>query len=287
MKKPFHLLAVFVAAAALGAACAANVEAERAALLALDTEWSQTTKNINRFLTYYAPDATVYAPGMPKVTGTQAIKDAVGAMLSTPGTSLTWTPTKADVSSSGDVGYTAGTYTATTANPAGNSTTETGKYVAVWKKQADGNWKNVEDIFNADTPPQPSSAHVMVASAALKWGDAPPSLPAGARMAVVSGDPSMPAPFTIRAQLPAGYRIAPHWHPGDEHVTVLSGTIAMGMGEKFDTAALKDLPPGGYAGLPATMRHYLLSKTASTIQVHGMGPLVLNYVDPADDPSKK
>ena len=283
MKRYFSLLIV-LAGAAVVAACA-NVEQEKSALLTLDREWSQTTKNLNRFLSYYAPDATVYPPGMAKATGTQAIKDAVGAMLSTPGLSLQWTPTKAEVGAGGNLGYTSGTYTATTTNAAGNPVTETGKYVEVWMKQA-GNWKAVEDIFNADTPPMPSSGHVMVASSAVKWGDAPTGLP-GTKMAVISGDPSKPEPFTIRVQFPAGYQIAAHWHPTDEHVTVLSGTFAIGMGDKLDQAALKDLPAGGYAALPATMRHYAMAKTAATIQVHGMGPLAFNYVNAADDSSKK
>jgi quercetin dioxygenase-like cupin family protein len=106
-------------------------------------------------------------------------------------------------------------------------------------------------------------------------------------MAVVSGDPGKPELFAIRVQLPSGYKIAPHWHPTDEHVTVLSGTFSLGMGEKFDQAALKDLPAGGYASMPAEMRHFATTKGATTIQVDGMGPFAVNYVNPADDPSKK
>lgn len=84
--------------------------------------------------------------------------------------------------------------------------------------------------------------------------------------------------------MPAGYKIAPHWHPTDEHVTVLSGTFALGMGEKFDPTALKDLSSGGYGLMPAQMRHFAMAKTAATIQVHGIGPFALSYVNPADDP---
>ena len=87
--------------------------------------------------------------------------------------------------------------------------------------------------------------------------------------------------------MPAGYKIMPHWHPTDEHVTVLSGTFALGMGEKFDKASMKKLPVGGYALLPADMRHFAMATTAATIQVHGQGPFVLTYVNPADDPSKR
>jgi hypothetical protein len=106
-------------------------------------------------------------------------------------------------------------------------------------------------------------------------------------MAVISGDPSKAEPFVIRGQFPAGYRVAAHWHPTAENMTVLSGTVALGMGDKFDEAGLKDLPAGSYAVLPAEMRHFFMSKTAATIQVHGMGPFAVNYVNPADDPSKQ
>jgi hypothetical protein len=130
------------------------------------------------------------------------------------------------------------------------------------------------------------STHVVTTAAEVKWGEPPPVLAKGATFAVMSGDPGKAGPFAIRLNLPAGYKIAPHWHPTDEHVTVLSGTFALGMGEKFDPAALKLLPAGGYGLLPAEMRHFAMAKTAAIIQVHGMGPFVLNYVNPADDPSK-
>jgi quercetin dioxygenase-like cupin family protein len=91
----------------------------------------------------------------------------------------------------------------------------------------------------------------------------------------------------VRLKMPAGYKIAPHWHPTDEHVTVLAGTFSLGMGDTFDKAAMKDLPAGGYVLLPAEMRHYAMARTAATVQVSGPGPFALNYVNPADDPSKR
>lgn len=128
------------------------------------------------------------------------------------------------------------------------------------------------------------SAHVVLAAAEVKWVVPPPALPKGALFALLSGDPGKAGPFTIRLKLPAGYRISPHWHPTDEQVTVISGTFALGMGEKFDPAALRSLPAGGYGLLPAEMRHFATAKTAAVVQVHGTGPFVLNYVNPADDP---
>ena len=131
------------------------------------------------------------------------------------------------------------------------------------------------------------SAHVIVAAPEIKWGPAPPVLEKGAEFAVVSGDPGKAGPYVIRLKLPAGFKVAPHWHPTDENVTVISGTFALGMGEKFDAAALKDLPPGGFGLMPAEMRHFAQAKTAAVVQVHGVGPFALNYVNPADDPSKR
>jgi hypothetical protein len=132
----------------------------------------------------------------------------------------------------------------------------------------------------------PASSHVLITPMELKWGDAPPALPKGARFAVLSGDPGLAGPFTIRLKLPAGYKIAPHWHPTDENVTVVSGTFSLGSGEKFDQKSMKALPVGGYALLPAEMHHYAWTKSGATVQVYGMGPFVINYVNPADDPSK-
>ena len=131
------------------------------------------------------------------------------------------------------------------------------------------------------------SNHVMSAPSDLKWGDPPPVFEKGATFTVVSGDPGKSGIYVVRLKMPAGYKINPHWHPTDEHVTVLSGTFALGMGDKFNESSMNALPAGGYALLPADMRHYAMAKTEAIVQVHGMGPFQLSYVNPADDPSKR
>ena len=268
--------------ALVGCARSVNMEQERTALMTVDREWSQTTKDLDKFMSYYASDATSYAPGAPATTGTDNIRKSMGGILSAPGTTLSWTATGASVASSGDLGTTAGTYEMS--SPAG---AEKGKYVTVWKKEGDA-WKVSQDIFNSDAAvAAPPAQHALLSPADVKWGDPPPVLPKGARFAVVSGDPSQPVPFVVRLQMPAGYRIAPHWHPTIENVTVLNGAFALGMGEQFDEAKMTALPVGGYATLPAEMRHYAMAKSAATVQVHGTGPFVINYVSPTDDPSKK
>src|SRR5687767_13293048 len=121
----------------------------------------------------------------------------------------------------------------------------------------------------------------------IKWMDGPPSLPKGAKVALLEGNPTLEGPFTMRLQLPDGFSIQPHWHPAVEHVTVISGTFNLGMGEKLDTTAGRALPAGAFAFMPPRMRHFAWAKGETVIQLHGTGPWQINYVNPADDPRNK
>ncbi len=120
----------------------------------------------------------------------------------------------------------------------------------------------------------------------IQWGPAPAVFPAGAQMAVMSGDPSKSGgEFTVRLRLPDGYKIAPHTHPTDENVTVLQGSFAVGMGTTFDASATKTLPVGGFVTAPANMAHYAQAHGATIVQVSAIGPFALTYVNPADNPA--
>jgi quercetin dioxygenase-like cupin family protein len=131
------------------------------------------------------------------------------------------------------------------------------------------------------------ATHLVVTPDQIKWGPAPPSLPPGARMAVLEGDPSKAGPpFTIRAKLPDGYSVPPHWHPRDERIIVIQGTFGMGLGERFDPAAGRELPVGSYAVTPKGVRHFVWAKSETVIEVSGTGPIEVHYVNPADDPRK-
>jgi quercetin dioxygenase-like cupin family protein len=132
----------------------------------------------------------------------------------------------------------------------------------------------------ADTPPIQSGKDV-------KWGAPPPVFPQNAKFAVISGDPGATGLVTVRFEMPAGYTIAPHFHPTDEYVTVLKGTLSLGMGDAIDKAHAVTLTAGGYGVAPANMHHYAYTTTGATIQVHMQGPFAITYVNPADDPSKK
>jgi ketosteroid isomerase-like protein/quercetin dioxygenase-like cupin family protein len=283
-----HRFATLVVVGLVTASCAqtVNVEQEKAALMAADAEWLKNAKDVDRFVSYFTPDATMAMAGMPAMKGPQAVKTNLGPMMQAPGFDISWKATDAVVATSGDIGYTVGTYALTMNNPAGKPGTEKGKYLTVWKKVA-GAWKVTYDTATSDAPVVAFSPPVVTPAAAVKWMDVPPFLPKGAKLAVLVGDPGKPEPFTVRLQMPDGYKIPPHTHPTDEHVTVLSGTFRAAMGEKWDDKALGDFAPGSYANMAAQMAHYAMAKGATVVQVHGVGPFVVNYVNPADDPSKK
>ena len=129
--------------------------------------------------------------------------------------------------------------------------------------------------------------HIMVKPENVKWVVGPPSLPPGAKFAVIEGDPKVAGLFTMRLWFPAGYKIPAHWHPADEHVTVISGTFLMGLGDKFDNEKLQPLPVGSFGVMLTGTRHFAMVKEETIVQLHGVGPWGINYVDPADDPRKK
>jgi quercetin dioxygenase-like cupin family protein len=139
---------------------------------------------------------------------------------------------------------------------------------------------------SAQAPPATPS-HIGMLPAEMKWGPGPAGLPPGAQAVVLAGDPGKEGPFVLRAKLPAGYRVPPHWHPADEHVTVLSGTLQVGMGDKFDAASMRSLPAGSFITAAKEMRHYVQTKGATVIQVSAVGPFGITYVNEADDPRKK
>src|ERR1700743_2397893 len=118
----------------------------------------------------------------------------------------------------------------------------------------------------------------------IKFTGAPNMLPPGAQWFVLSGDPSKAGPYTVRLRLPAGYQIPAHRHPTPEALTVISGKLLLGMGDKLDEKKGTLLKEGGYAEAPAKMNHYAIAKSPSVIQVHGTGPVEITYVDKADDP---
>lgn len=118
----------------------------------------------------------------------------------------------------------------------------------------------------------------------ITWGPAPAVFPAGAKMAVLQGDPSQTAMFTVRLDFPDGYRFPAHWHPTDEHITVISGTFLVGMGDSIDLSKVMALPAGGFITAGANMHHFAVARGHTIVQVHAMGPFALTYVNSKDAP---
>ena len=156
---------------------------------------------------------------------------------------------------------------------------------ATWKA-----WTHKAEPGAAPAPPpaEAAPAHIMLAPGAIKWRPFPPGGP-GAKLAVLSGDPEKHGPFVIRIRQPAGAKVPPHWHPTDEHLTVVKGTIFFGTGEKLHKRSAHEFPAGSYLMLPAKMPHFAWTsrKAESIVQVHGMGPFQIIFVNPADDPRNK
>src|SRR5688572_621335 len=101
---------------------------------------------------------------------------------------------------------------------------------------------------------------ILVRPADISWKEGPPSLPKGAQFAVLSGGPGKEGVFVMRLKFPADYKIMPHSHGTDEHITVLSGTFLVSRGDAFDPTKAKELPEGSYARLPAKNNHFALTK---------------------------
>jgi quercetin dioxygenase-like cupin family protein len=148
-------------------------------------------------------------------------------------------------------------------------------------------WAGAQAGDDKDKPHGSDKDHVMVRPDDVKWGPAPPGLPAGAKVAVLSGDPGKAVPYVLRVKLPEGYKVPPHWHPTTENVTVIKGTLMVGKGEKFDADASEALTAGGFMSMPKEMRHFAWAKGETIIQVHGIGPFDITYVNADDDPRKK
>jgi len=142
-------------------------------------------------------------------------------------------------------------------------------------------------FVNAHILHGPTGGHIMVMPGEEQWVDAPASLPAGAKVAIIEGNPKAEGLFTMRLKLPAGYEIKPHWHGTDEHITVIEGTFHMGLGESFDKDKGRSIPAGGFAVMATGTRHYAFTTSGCTVQLHGMGPWVITYVNAEDDPRNK
>jgi hypothetical protein len=120
----------------------------------------------------------------------------------------------------------------------------------------------------------------------LSWGPAPAGLPTGAKVSVLLGDPGKPGHFVLRLMTPANYKIPPHFHSQAEALTVISGALYLGDGEKWDTGKAHALQVGGFHYLPARASHFAFTETPTIVEIHGDGPFDIIYIHSEDDPRK-
>ncbi|MEQ9618027.1 MAG: cupin domain-containing protein [Deltaproteobacteria bacterium] len=146
-------------------------------------------------------------------------------------------------------------------------------------------WSAVQAEQEKEMKPDSSQpAMIMTLPSDITWTDVPPALPPGAKIAVLEGDPHNPGPYTLRLKMPANYKIPAHWHTMVERVSVISGTMNAGMGDKLDIAQGKAFPAGSFVFIPAKMNHFAWADEETIIQINGDGPFDINYINPADDP---
>lgn len=280
---------ILLLSAVLVAACATtprvDAASEEAAIRAVNRRMEQAvaSRNVDAIAQMYATDAVFMIPNAPAARGQAAIRSAWAEFL-TPNASLSLSPTKIDIASSGELATDVGTYTFSFTGDQG-PVTDRGKYMVQFRK-AGTEWKIAHDIFNSDLPPQaPAPAPVTVvvlepagddmtmnAAAGLAFQPLEvPGFKSGMQLAVLHGDPAGKGDYTIRLKFPPGYTFPAHFHPNAEHLTVLSGTFLLSMGEK-EGGALREYQPGDFLYIPPRKPHYGGAKGETVIQLHGIGP---------------
>jgi ketosteroid isomerase-like protein/quercetin dioxygenase-like cupin family protein len=274
---------IAIAIAALTQTAASQTRDERAVRAASDA-WQRyiVAQNVDSIVALHTPDAIIMFSHAPLVKGTTAIRGVYNEMVKIPGMALHWTPTKIVVASP-TVATEYGTYAESYDTPQGKAS-DGGNYVVIWNK-INGKWLVALDAPNTTDPlPPPVAAPPMDPSTmevhsanTLSWGDlTAPGFAPGAKIAVLHGDPGGPGGFVLRLQFPDGYQIPVHWHPTGENVTVVSGSVALGMGNTFDASALHTYGPGDFAYLPPRQSHFGQAHGVTIVQVNGRGPFAIN-----------
>jgi uncharacterized protein (TIGR02246 family) len=289
--RPFYLLA-----AALAAACATtprvDVASEESAIRAINRQMEQAvaSKNVDAVVRLYADDAVLMPPNAPAAQGQAAIRKFWTESIGLPNASLSLTPTRIDVATSGELATDVGAYTYAFTGPDG-PVNDRGKYMVRFRKVGT-DWKISSDIFNSDVPMPPPpvalgvvepAGDVMTMNAAAGMSFQPldvPGFKSGMQLAVLHGDPGGKGDYTIRLKFPAGYMFPAHYHPNAEHLTVLSGTFLLSMGEK-EGGTLREYQAGDFLYIPPKKPHYGGAKNETVIQLHGIGPFEIKLASVA------
>lgn len=277
-------LAIVLGVLALGACATTTVNqaSEEQAIRAVANEYMTAfnARDVDRLVALHTPDAVVMVANSPLATGSTEIRRSF-TEFPTPGTTLSFAPTRINVVSP-TVATEIGTYTVSFDTPQGR-VTDRGNYTTVLHK-VNGQWRIAVSAPVTTTPmPMPGAVAPatemgdlqMLAGSGLSWSDfMPPGFDRGMKLAVMHGDPGKKGDYVVRLMFPAGYRFPVHWHPTAEHLTVVSGTFQLAMGNSADWNALKSYAPGDFLYLPARHAHFggSTAQGPSVIQLHGEGP---------------
>lgn len=267
---------------AAGAQTKVNQAKEEAAIRAAGNEYQAAfnAHDVDRLVALHTSDAVVMVSNSPLSSGTGALRSSFAEFFKEKPT-LTFTPTKIEVVSP-TVATDYGTYTLTADTPDGKIT-DRGNYTTIWHK-VDGKWRIAVDAPVSTTPmPMPGAATAVayapdarfVAHSNITWTDfTPPGFDPGVKLAVINGDPSKPGEYTLRLMFPPGYRFPVHYHPGAENLTVVSGTLMLGMGDTADASAIKEYTTGDYIYVPPRHAHFggSAASGSTVVQLHGQGP---------------
>lgn len=274
------------------ATVAVNPATEEAAIRARSAAMNRavTARDVDAIAAFHTPSATVMFPNSPVMTTGAAIRAGWAQTVGQPNLAMNWQPTRITVAASGDLATEVGTYTMSFDSPQGR-VNDAGSYTTVWQK-VDGNWLIASDIGTSSqplpAPPPPAPAIIADMSemdvhsvGGITWNDlVVPGFAAGAKIAVVHGDPGTTGDYTLRLKFPAGYEFPVHWHPVAEHITVLTGVFRLGMGGTANPGAIREYQAGDFLYLPGRMPHFGGARGETIIQLHGVGPFAINLGTP-------
>jgi uncharacterized protein (TIGR02246 family) len=280
-----RVIALAVIAVATLATSATGQTRDQKEIRTLSDQWQRdiAADNVDAIVALHAPDAVVMFSNAPVIRGSAAIRTAYSEMVKTPGLLLHWIPTKIEVTSP-TTATEYGTYTESYATPSGRMR-DVGTYVVIWRK-INGQWRVAVDAPVTTMPmpaamPAEQSEMAERTADALTWSDfSPPGFPPGGRISVLHGDPFSPGLFVLRLQMPDGYQIPLHWQPNAEYLTVLSGGLQLGRGNRVDPSSARSFGPGDFVFIPAREPHYGQVRGATVLQISGNGPFQVNVGAP-------
>lgn len=284
MKSTTRIFSLIAVAIATIAHSGSGQSRDEAAIRAASMAWQGYIANqqLDSLVALHLPNAILMMANSPPIMGSNGIRAGWGEMVKLPNLKMSWTPQHIEIVSP-TAAQEFGTYTDSYTGPNGIEA-DTGTYVTLWKK-VNGKWRvaldaPVSSVALAAPAPE-MTADQLVGPDKIVYNDfAIPGFDPGVKLAVVHGNPMAKGDYTLRLMFPDGYKFPVHWHPGAEHVTVLSGTFLLAMGTSGDWSQVQSYGPGSFVYAPARHPHYGGARGVTVVQLHGEGPFAINLGAP-------